>query len=250
MTSPLSIAIQENDIERVQNLIQDGADVNRADNRGLTPLHQSILEGHIEIALALIHQGADVNRANNVGTTPLHFAAYFGHTETALALIQQGADVNRPNDKGSPPLYYAMVSDNKTTVLAIIHYGRVPLVDIPEIKGNPVSDYIRQQQVSALARGLFTARDPAPTLKNIIMARIKIYRKMLKEENSYLKIKTIVRTLPQTDSLLAAIPSDNLKHVLEYSGLLPPTVSSEDLQTPSEPLAAAEEKAAEGPTAR
>ena len=45
--------------------------------------------------MALIKAGADVNAANESGVTPMHSAANGGHIETAVALIEGGAGCQR-----------------------------------------------------------------------------------------------------------------------------------------------------------
>jgi cytohesin len=45
----------------VQALIAAGADVNKADNDGRTPIAGASLNGHFEVVQALVAAGADVN---------------------------------------------------------------------------------------------------------------------------------------------------------------------------------------------
>ena len=60
-------------------LIELGADVNKANNDGLTPLYVGAQEGHEAMVRALIELGADINKASDKGVTPLHIAAQKGH---------------------------------------------------------------------------------------------------------------------------------------------------------------------------
>ncbi|KAH9917855.1 ankyrin repeat-containing domain protein, partial [Fomitopsis serialis] len=61
--------------------------------------------GALDIARYLIDQGADVDRADNSGWTPLHIASSAGHDEVVRELLGAGANINRKNDKGITPLY-------------------------------------------------------------------------------------------------------------------------------------------------
>ena len=64
--------------------------------------------GYLEVVQSLIGRGADVNKSNDYGNTPLYIAAYFGHLEVVRALLAAGADVNRSNNIGQTPLSGAL----------------------------------------------------------------------------------------------------------------------------------------------
>lgn len=55
----------------VEFLVTHGADVNRGDNEGWTPLHATTSCGFISIAKYLIENGANVAAVNNDGELPL-----------------------------------------------------------------------------------------------------------------------------------------------------------------------------------
>jgi uncharacterized protein len=50
---------------------------------------------HVQMAIRLIEAGADVNKVNNAGATPLWIASRDGMNEIVEALIEAGADVNK-----------------------------------------------------------------------------------------------------------------------------------------------------------
>ena len=78
-------------LEVVQSLIGRGADVNKSDNYGYTPLHVASLMRHLEVVRALLAAGADVNKSDNRGNTPLYWALAFNHTQVADLLRDAGA---------------------------------------------------------------------------------------------------------------------------------------------------------------
>ena len=65
------------------------------------------LNGQEAVVKALIEGGADVNKADDDGWTPLYTAAANGHEAVVKALIEAGADVNKARDDGWTPLYIA-----------------------------------------------------------------------------------------------------------------------------------------------
>mgnify|MGYP000586704630 CR=1 FL=1 len=95
------------DVEAVKSQLAAGADLNKKDSIGRTPLYYSALEGHTEVAELLIAKGADVNAKTNTGRTPLHYGARAGHKEIIELLISKGALVNAKVVDGETPLDWA-----------------------------------------------------------------------------------------------------------------------------------------------
>ncbi len=68
----------------VQALLDAGADVNDANDRGSTPLHQAGYSNQCAVATALVDSGADLDaEAHGSGGTPLIFALFWGHREVS-----------------------------------------------------------------------------------------------------------------------------------------------------------------------
>ena len=58
-------------LEIVKCLLAAGADKDKADNDGSTPLIEAASGGHVEIVQLLLSAGADKDKANNDGETAL-----------------------------------------------------------------------------------------------------------------------------------------------------------------------------------
>lgn len=58
----------------VEFLINNGAEINVADNEGWTPLHATASCGYIDIASYLIEHGADLSSCNSDGDLPIDIA--------------------------------------------------------------------------------------------------------------------------------------------------------------------------------
>jgi ankyrin repeat protein len=56
------------------------------------------------VVVQLIEAGADVDKANNEGETPLFKAAHKGHEAVVKLLIAAKADVDKADNKGRTPL--------------------------------------------------------------------------------------------------------------------------------------------------
>ncbi|XP_078576145.1 uncharacterized protein LOC144861899 [Branchiostoma floridae x Branchiostoma japonicum] len=69
----------------VQQLLKAGAEVDKADEDGTTPLSIAAQNGHLEVVQQLLNTGANVEKADKDGFTPLFVAAQEGH----LKILQQ-----------------------------------------------------------------------------------------------------------------------------------------------------------------
>ncbi|KAJ1445781.1 ankyrin repeat protein, partial [Pelagophyceae sp. CCMP2097] len=69
-------------------LIAAGADVNKPDALGRTPLHLASLAGNAVATRVLVQAGADVCRTDvRRGATPAHYAAAFARVESIQLLL-------------------------------------------------------------------------------------------------------------------------------------------------------------------
>ena len=135
--TPLHRAVEINDMQTAQILINNGADVNAKDNDDETPLHFAAWENIKDIAEILISGGANVNVRNKDGMTPMHYAAWTNAKDTAEFLISRGADVNAGDNNGKTPLHLALEYNSMDTAYLLIstgaevnaetNYGETPL---------------------------------------------------------------------------------------------------------------------------
>lgn len=96
LASPIHDAALTGDVELMEILIANGADVDERDVHGYTPLHLAIQEGYTDMAKTLIANGADVNaRAVSNGgneVTPLYLSIILGRRALETLLLGQGAN--------------------------------------------------------------------------------------------------------------------------------------------------------------
>ena len=107
--TPLMIAGMAQARKAMGELIARGADVNAANEYGITPLRKAVRRDSFEVAKLLIAQGADVNeaQADQYGETLLHDAAWQASFDVVRLLIARGADVNVADQYGGTPLHSA-----------------------------------------------------------------------------------------------------------------------------------------------
>ena len=75
LPSTLHDAAKIGDETALKRLIEEGADVNEKDGRGITPLGVAVGFNRIPCVKALLAAGADVQLADARGSTVLHYAA-------------------------------------------------------------------------------------------------------------------------------------------------------------------------------
>ena len=105
-------AVQSGDLQRVEELIRNGVDVNHR----LSVCSDSLLMTAIkylseDIALALLAAGADVHAKDADGRTALHWACWGKLEEVVQALIDRGSRVSEPDTNGVTPVMCAYRSD-------------------------------------------------------------------------------------------------------------------------------------------
>ncbi len=96
-------------------LLDSGADINLADDTGMTPLLIAAIQDRTDLIKLLISAGADINaeRSNTDKTTPLEWAARNNSEETIRILLDAGAEINHVSENGTP-LDAAIKEENST----------------------------------------------------------------------------------------------------------------------------------------
>ncbi|KAK6137109.1 hypothetical protein DH2020_029147 [Rehmannia glutinosa] len=118
-------ATKQNDIDLLKEIIKFGGDVTLPNCLGTTALHTAISEGNVEIVKFLIEQGADIDKADEDGCTPRALANHLGYEEIQ-ALFQtkqeseyqnrhQGGESLKPEVQEAP--YFRKYSNGSSITL-------------------------------------------------------------------------------------------------------------------------------------
>lgn len=123
ITYLLNFIAAENDyVECVRLLLENGADVNCRNAGYQTPLHLACLSQSVETVEMLIKYGANVNAHYRDGRTALHAAIVKQSRclDCCIALLKAGADVNKADNYGYTPLHIAALNEFSNCVYTFI----------------------------------------------------------------------------------------------------------------------------------
>lgn len=119
---PLSKAVEDGNLEEVENLIARGEDVNarEEDDDDITPLFLAVENGNAKIAEILLNFGAKVNARDENKQTPLMRLDDDASPELVRLLIRHGAKVNAVDKEVNTALMLAARSSASAEVLQIL----------------------------------------------------------------------------------------------------------------------------------
>lgn len=116
-------AIRSGDAAAVRQALLAGADVDKPDNWGRTPLIVALQQGKTDTAELLINQGASISLTDAWGRTPLLVATQLRNTAAIQLLLTRGADVNLANKNDITPLIAAAQTGNHEAMTLLLYAG-------------------------------------------------------------------------------------------------------------------------------
>ncbi len=128
--TPLHVAADQGDMEIVDLLLVNGADVDTPNHSGQVPLFLAIRKGHLEIAWQLINAGAEPPATTDSGYTLLMVAVRAEDLELVRWLLDNGSPVNavRPDGNRITALMMAADEGDEAAVQLLLEYGADPSI--------------------------------------------------------------------------------------------------------------------------
>jgi hypothetical protein len=116
-------AAKNRNMNLLQQLLAEGADVNHQNFNGETALHIAASLGNIQMVQYLINQGANVNARTGTLWMPIHHAIRFNHPKVANFLISRKALLRKKTIDGFTALDFAKKSTNPQIQAIARKYG-------------------------------------------------------------------------------------------------------------------------------
>ncbi|WP_214303322.1 ankyrin repeat domain-containing protein [Wolbachia endosymbiont of Erebia cassioides] len=133
-TEQLFNAVRQNNLDKVRELINQGASINAQEVGiyGKKPIHIAAENNNKNIIEFLLSRGVSIDDTERVGNTPLHYAAWRGGLEAAEFLVDRGASINAADNSGKKPVHVAAENNNKNVIEFLLSKG----VSVDEIDKN------------------------------------------------------------------------------------------------------------------
>jgi len=120
----LIYAVWKSKLTTVHLLLSRGADANFQPPESFTPLVVALGKNDFNIVAELLAHGADVNlRSRLLGVTPLMAASGGGNLDIVKELLARGAKINDKDAEGETALVFAMHEKKRDVVKYLTEHG-------------------------------------------------------------------------------------------------------------------------------
>ncbi len=147
-TLPLLEAAQQNDFEKIENLLHEETDLGQTDDYNRTALSIAVLEGFQETVNLLLPRMSKetINIQDHTGMTALLFAISANNKQIVKQLLEKGADANLATNDGLTPLALAAWANNASIFRALLRGGANPQVKSEQI----IASALQQQNLEIM----------------------------------------------------------------------------------------------------
>jgi serine/threonine-protein phosphatase 6 regulatory ankyrin repeat subunit B len=121
-------AAESGNVERLQALIDSGAEVEQRTQNGFTPIMLAAQQNEVACIELLAAHGAHINARSEIGRTALDLASWHGCFEAVSLLLELGADVNAQTDTQSTALMFAAGNGHEAIVKLLLAHKADPTI--------------------------------------------------------------------------------------------------------------------------
>ncbi len=116
--SPFYFAVMQDYTELVTKMIARDADVYATGPQG-TPLHEAAENGNLPLVRLLVATGAEPNRINDLGESPIFLAVASAHWEVVEWMAAHGANINATNNLGQTVLHQCAAKSDSMAIIKL-----------------------------------------------------------------------------------------------------------------------------------
>ena len=178
-------AVRKSNLQTITHLLAKGADIDKRELGGATPLLLAIYLNRLEIVQCLVRRGADVKLRDSY-ETPLTAAVQVGNLEMVEFLIDNGADPNDCDIRGTPPLIKA-IKENKLAIVDLFFKKQIGDVVVDSERNTPLVAAIRNNSSLDVIRCLlghnvivnFTKNEKTPLAWASLTGNVEVLQLLL-----------------------------------------------------------------------
>ncbi|XP_029653072.1 E3 ubiquitin-protein ligase MIB2 isoform X2 [Octopus sinensis] len=128
------IACRLGNIDLINFLIDNGADLNMEDGDSKTASHYAVFAHRCDVVDLMVSKGANINSGDHFGNTPLHCAVEKNCEDVVKVILKTRVkEMNKANNNGGTPLHLACIKGHKHIVGHLLKCS--PDVNLGDITG-------------------------------------------------------------------------------------------------------------------
>ncbi len=143
--TPLHKAVDEEDFNKIDELLKEGADINEQMISGEAPLHHAVYRGDYKDIKYLIDHGAKPDLLDKGNNTPLRLAIRYRNFEAFKCLVDNYKDINTYNTE--KPIYESPIHEAAHMGLKWVKYlvDHGADINIPNMAGETIFDIAKKE---------------------------------------------------------------------------------------------------------
>lgn len=119
----LHSAVENNQLNRVKELLNKGADVNIKDQNGIPLLHKAVRNGNEDMVTLLLENKHELNVVDRENKSALHIAAEGGQVKMMDMFIKKGSYIHGKASHNFTPLHAAVMNNHTLAAQKLIAAG-------------------------------------------------------------------------------------------------------------------------------
>jgi ankyrin repeat protein len=204
-------AVLATDYERLTLLLGKGADINKKDLQGYTPLTSAIRLGSIDATRYLLDHGAKVEAPDHDGWPPIFHAVMRNDVPTIQLLVKKGASVEARTPDGYTPLSVAVEEKKFDAAKALVDAGAKPDEAVSEKRITPLMVAASEPPPESRTRKLMQTLDSIAVAKELVRRGANVNARTI-DDATPLMIAAARDNAPMIGLLLQAGAKADLKN--------------------------------------